>query len=271
LPGGRRPERRKPSNLDARRRSDLVARNQPNDGAECGANPVIVSHRKRFIFIANGKTGTTSIETVLAHLQEEERLAVPVQGLFFGKHVPASVLRELLGGEIWGSYFKFGFVRNPADRFLSVWRHYFKATQADFRRVMRHPRSALLQLGRARALGVAAVPARIEVAQVRHIVELQGNLKIRVGLDTNLQFPMFYDASGTCCADFIGKYETLAQDWHTIRSRIGMGDVTLPKLNAGAGHRDGVKFTAEARALLERVYAEDFTRFGYEFPAAYSD
>ena len=49
---------------------------------------MILSHRRKFIFFCNGKTGTTSIEKVLEPLDEGRRYAFDAPGLFIAKHIP---------------------------------------------------------------------------------------------------------------------------------------------------------------------------------------
>jgi len=80
---------------------------------------MILSHTHKFIFIANGKTGTSSIETALQPYQEGAALKIGVEGLYTPKHVPPVVLRSQLGPKIWDEYFTFAFVRNPWDWFVS--------------------------------------------------------------------------------------------------------------------------------------------------------
>ena len=68
--------------------------------------------------------------------------------------------------------------------------------------------------------------------------------------------------------DFIGRLETLGSDIDTISARI-VGEIGEAPLVQRAGHATGASGRArdmyddECRALIERIYAEDFARFGY--------
>jgi hypothetical protein len=44
-------------------------------------------------------------------------------------HMPAALIRERLGTEVWNSYFKFCVIRNPFDKAISAF-HYAKARRA---------------------------------------------------------------------------------------------------------------------------------------------
>jgi len=71
----------------------------------------VIDHDRKFIFVANCKTGTTSIVDALG-----------IPGIKM--HYPAWRLRQLPHIKpYWNKYYKFGFVRNPWDLIVSWW-HY---------------------------------------------------------------------------------------------------------------------------------------------------
>ena len=92
---------------------------------------MIVSHKHRFIFFAVPRTATHTLRRALApHLGaddwEQENLftakRLPISTLAAKKngHISAIEIRPHLSDDIWNSYFKFAFVRNPFDRFISA-------------------------------------------------------------------------------------------------------------------------------------------------------
>jgi hypothetical protein len=121
---------------------------------------MILSHEHRFIFIKTQKTAGTSMELALSRCSGPRDVITPVartderlrrrtggrgpQGhldplaayapadwaalLFAGRrrlryynHMPAARVRELAGEEVWNSYFKFCFERNPWDKVISAY------------------------------------------------------------------------------------------------------------------------------------------------------
>jgi len=120
---------------------------------------MIVSHRHRFIFIKTHKTAGSSLEMALGalcdagdivtHMETNIDSGIPRNyhskpwlgnwydrsrwvrkliprhstflGHYFYEHMPAWRVRELVGEDIWGSYFKFCFERNPWDKVVSYY------------------------------------------------------------------------------------------------------------------------------------------------------
>jgi hypothetical protein len=126
-----------------------------------GGLGVIVSHEHRFIFVKTRKTAGTSVEVYLAkhlgpdaivtpvyqpevpghiarnyaaptgraraltaRLRKNERRAIQRERWFFN-HIGAQAIRARLGTQIWDSYFKFAFERNPWEKTVSD--YYFRS------------------------------------------------------------------------------------------------------------------------------------------------
>jgi hypothetical protein len=128
---------------------------------------MIVSHRHKFIFLKTRKTAGTSIEVALSRVcgdddiitvirgeDEDVRRALGYRGpqnysvplrryqrrdwrrlvtkrrrAKFYNHIPATEARAYLGDDVWNSYFKFCFERNPWDRIVSA--YFFRKYQID--------------------------------------------------------------------------------------------------------------------------------------------
>jgi len=92
---------------------------------------MIISHKHKFIFVAVPRTGTHSVRFALRqHLGDEDleqvnlftrkRMPFPEIAQKQNGHITAQEIIPHIGEDIWNRYFKFGFVRNPWDRFISV-------------------------------------------------------------------------------------------------------------------------------------------------------
>jgi hypothetical protein len=92
---------------------------------------VIISHKYKFIFIKTTKTAGTSLEVFFSGVCGEDDIVTPIfplvvphkarnykEGDFFN-HISAREVKEKLPKDIWNSYYKFCFERNPWDKCIS--------------------------------------------------------------------------------------------------------------------------------------------------------
>jgi hypothetical protein len=81
---------------------------------------MIVSYSRGFVFVANPKAASTSVESALAPFQERADLNTAERpGFYTARHMPAIDLRERLGRTQWDSLFTFGVIRHPCDWLVS--------------------------------------------------------------------------------------------------------------------------------------------------------
>jgi hypothetical protein len=64
--------------------------------------------------------------------------------------------------------------------------------------------------------------------------------------------------------DFVGKVETIENDWKEVCSRMGIGDIALPHANKIPRKPYHEFYSVDSVALVAKRYREDFERFGYE-------
>ncbi len=207
---------------------------------------MIISHQHRFVFAAIPKTGTHSVRQALReHMSEEDLEQV---GLFVNKrfpfeelaaikhgHITLEQIRPFLGEEAFASYFKFAFVRNPFDRFVSYCAFMTRADGAFLKNPQQVMRYILFQ----------ARPDQHILFQPQHT--------------------FVTDADGKLLADEIGRVEEMQASYDAICERIGIPSAQLGQVNSS---RRGSYRDYYDQALIDGVaayYRRDLELFGYEF------
>jgi hypothetical protein len=217
---------------------------------------MLISHSHRFIYIHTGKTGGMSMREVLIPLCEEpEKFKIrrpsktkdgapnPLYTVWetLLLHPTAREVRRELPKDVFDSYFKFAFVRNPWDLQVSMYHFILREPGATNHDVVKG-------LGSFEAFldWVAATPNPFPK-----------------GI-TKLQKDMLVDEDGSLMMDFIGYYERLSNDFAEVGRRMGF-DGTLPHLNKSK-HSDYRNYYDErTRTLVAETFAADIALFGYDF------
>ena len=143
------------------------------------------------------------------------------------------------------SFYKFAFVRHPADRLCSAFRFLRKGGRSE----------QDAQYGQ-QVLGA-----------FRDEDDFVKNWLTRDRLHDYLHFVPQYEFLRTWGTspkvDFIGRFENLAEDFETIRSRVG--GKPLKNLNSSERQKAWQEILSdESRERIREVYAEDYELFGYE-------
>lgn len=206
---------------------------------------MIISALHKFIFVAIPKTGTHSVRQALrAHMGPQDLEQV---GLFVQKKFPIPELAQLQHGHLslaqvrpylrpeeWDGFFKFAFVRNPFDRFVSYCA--FMTRQGgqfdqDPKAVMRH--------------FIANPPWP-------HILFQQ-------------QHSFVTDADGAVLSDEVGRVEEMQASYDRIAQRIGIPNAALEKVNSSKRQEYRDYYDDELISGVAKLYARDLELFGYEF------
>ena len=229
---------------------------------------MIVSHAHRFIFLKTKKTAGTSVELALTELCGPDDVITPLteidearrlggrgaqnwrlhgwwgskRPLFrrrwfkysaadygFYNHMPAIEARALIDDEVWRSYFKFAFDRNPWDRQVSFYHHRYRNEKVP-------PSFACFMHDDPRA--------RINNYDI-------------------------YSIEGGVAVDFIGRYEHLEDDLKVALDRVGLCLKTeLPHAKA-TFRRTNLPYRNyydnDTRAIVAQWYAREIALLNYEF------
>lgn len=207
---------------------------------------MIISNRHRFIFFAVPKTGTHSVRQALRpYLAEDDmeqvglfvqkRLPLPQLGELGHGHLSVAQVRPVLGEQIFASYFKFAFVRNPFDRFIS----YCAFMSRNNGRFEANPHAFMHFIIRDRP-------------PLQHIL-------------FRPQYEMLCDSDGRLAMDQIGRVETMQVDYDSICARIGIPSLPLEQVNASRHRPYAEYYDDELRDRVAAMYARDLELLGYRF------
>jgi hypothetical protein len=156
--------------------------------------------------------------------------------------------------EEFSGFFKFSFVRNPWDRILSEYRYRNYFQHRSFRDFV-----------------LNKLPSPGWDDQYRHVMP---------------QYDMLHDEQGNLLVDFVGRFESLQQDFDRVCGVLGIGVSTLPHRNPSDKksrdlkrrlrnflYRNGENglrhasdfYDDEIRDAVACYYRKDIETFGYEF------
>ena len=206
--------------------------------------PLIISHRHRFIFFAQPRTGGHSIRAALQpHLGPEDwqqqaltaqlRLPVPKLAAIGHGHIALRQVQACLPERLWRDYFKFTVVRNPYDRFVSV--------------------CAFLQRDN------PLFPGN-EMFFLRDAIQRKS---VRRRTLMRPQVELLQDASGRLGMDHIGRYETLDESFSQACRLAGLPELELPRVNASRHPAWRACYDAPLLEAVRAFYRRDFELLGY--------
>ncbi|MDB4279642.1 sulfotransferase family protein [Paraglaciecola sp.] len=219
---------------------------------------MLVSHRKKFIFLKTSKTAGTSVEVffekycfpegdwIFSHYIEEyinsDTGIVGYRGLSrsnqrFYNHIPAYNLREELGNDIWDKYFKFTVIRNPFDKMVSAFFHFEKH----------------------RKLDTYSSDKLTDVERFRNWVKGGGKV-----IDKHI-----YSIEGKVAVDYVIRYENLRRDLESVCKKINLDfdSNDLPNLKSEFRDRSlpaKAFYDLETEQLVRKSYDFEIQHFGYE-------
>ena len=219
---------------------------------------MIVSHKHRFIFIAVAKTGSSSIENTLrmkiplkdVKKEEYDILQDDIWGSGFSdetklhKHISAIDLMKLIGDNIWNSYFKFAFVRNPWDIQVS---HYFSYKNGEV--------TQNIQNGTIYSHNIIRKQAEAQKLNFRQWI-------MKNYVDSS---PQFFDQNGKIMMDFVGRFENLQEDFNFVCRTIGLPQTTLSWNNKSKHAHYSKYYNVETREYIHTKCKGIISIFGYEF------
>ena len=156
---------------------------------------------------------------------------------------------EIFSPKRFHNYFKFAFVRNPWDRFLSAYKFLKKG-------------------------GMYSVDknwADIHLSEFNNFEQFVLSLKkedqaqrILRGIHFIPQHKFICDYKFQIKVDFLGRFENINQDFSVVSDKLGL-DVQLPHLNRSHNINFRDSYTDEMAAIVAQLYKKDLEIFDYKF------
>jgi hypothetical protein len=213
----------------------------------------VISHQYKCIFVEVPKTGSTSVRAILRAAWKPPHLnlwQIKNQMENYWTRIGGTRNRILemlyltlpeqrrieIGRRQFEAYFKFGFVRNPWDRVVSL-----------------YERNEGLQL-----------KDKMSFEQFVDWIQYSSSTCIHP-CPHRYQLDWFVDPHGNLLADFIGRFERLEEDWTFVAQKLGVTQ-QLPHRGANPRARHYTEYyDARTREVIANKFRIDIERFGYEF------
>ncbi len=189
----------------------------------------MISHEIKCIFIEVPKTGSTSIRNIIGHPPKP--------------HLDILQVKEQLPNQQFYDYFKFGFVRNPWDRTVSLYNR----------------REGIQQ------------KSKMSFKDFVHWIEYSSDTCIHPRQHKN-QLDWFTDENGGIIIDFIGKFEELESDWEELCSILSIPIQELPHINQNPinNRHYSTYYDEESREIIAKKFWKDISYFSYSFENGHS-
>ncbi|MBT3346732.1 MAG: sulfotransferase family 2 domain-containing protein [Gemmatimonadetes bacterium] len=200
-----------------------------------------VLHDYRCVYIHVPKTGGNSVTVALNQLPREE--THPLYPQLTTKHAKAWQVREAMGEEKWDQYFSFAFVRNPWDLMVSSYNWWLQ--KAIKWRKFDADVAAIGEMGDFNAFMLSHYGRTM-------INRREGSLYDWISQD------------GEVIVDYVGRLETMADDWKEICQRVG-ADMELTHLNRTERQDYRTYYTDETRQLVAERFHRIIKLYDYEF------
>jgi Sulfotransferase family len=217
---------------------------------------MLISDSHRFLFFHVSKTAGMSMRQVLEPFSTEpqqfkirrpprtvngkpNRLYDAWEALLL--HARARDARDELPSEVFDSFFKFGFVRNPWDWQVS-WYHFLLREET-------WPKHEIVK-------SLAGFEEFIEWVVSSSNPYPKGQPKT--------QSEILSDPSGELLVDFVGRYETLERDFREVCARLDI-PCLLPHLNATSHGNYATYYNERTKQLVASHFHVDIELFHYKF------
>ena len=189
----------------------------------------IIHFKKKYIFIANKKTGSTSIHDILKKDSPDICSTKTVHERPIGKHDNYIQIKKFLDSKNMdiNQFYIFGFVRNPITRMKSCYKYEHKKKMSNVKNL------------------------KMNSKDFNHYIKKDLNLHFD-GIDT-----VFYNHEREIPPNVhIFEIEKVAKQWGQIESKLGLTNTLVPHLNPSK--KEKLYLEPLASIVIREKYAVDW-------------
>jgi len=201
----------------------------------------MIIHNLKLIFVHIPKTGGRSIEKLLSGFGKriEFQEGWDEKNKIWQQHLTIKQILSLRKN--CADYFKFSFVRNPWDRMVSDYFYFMKhGISGEFKDFL---------------METDVYFDNFPIFNGRVGCKDHRLPQIHFLLDENDKYPI----------DFIGRFETLQQDFNIICDKVGIPPQELPHLNKTEHKHYSEYYDEETKQIVAEKYAKEIELFDYKF------
>jgi hypothetical protein len=194
----------------------------------------IVCYRNRFIFIANPKAASTSVEFALRDYQDRPDLNDLAQvGYYTKRHIPAPALRARIAD--WESFYSFAIIRHPYE---------WVASQIAYNAA---------RLGRE-----LPTDRRLEATDIDWYYDALRDRRGQQASPTATQWAFLCDDQQQLIVSRLIKMDTLSSEWQVVLRELRIQAPPLPRLNTVAHPPARNWLSKQAKARTLEVWTRDY-------------
>ena len=201
-----------------------------------------INHTHKFVFLGNARCASTSMYQEISKVSKDDSIfwhdGIAAKPEYY--HMGATKLLEKY--PYTNSYYKFCFVRNPWDRFVSAYREFKRDEHSEWNSEMKKFKSF-----EEFCTGFQDTSLSSDI----HLVPL---------------YDQIYNLEGTQLVDYVARFENLSQDYATIMEKFEKPVM----LSFHTRNRKEKKhytdfYTDETRDIVGEFYSKDIDAFNYSF------
>jgi len=194
----------------------------------------MISYENKIIFCRVAKTGSESIIKFFNEKGIKFEKIMPPNWKQDPNHIPLYEIKKSIPEETYEDYFKFAFVRNPWDRFISCYLYHQEWVKENW----------------------AEKKTKMNLNSFKEFVLDHKNIPTKYTMQQ-------YEFTKGC--DFIGRFENLEEDFEKVCEHLKLPLIKMPHENKTNHKHYSEYYDDETKEIVAKLFKKDIEVFGYKF------